>query len=158
MAHGLFRSDLCAYTRVNSLMRSAVAYADLDNGVPVVLGGLTTVNGVAERQVFATSAASASATDIYITVTPELNYESTKRIQDFYNAEGAVTTLAKLQKGDIFSLSGEQITGTPNKTSAAGLVPKAEGWTAGASTSDDFATLINVETQGNTTWYVYQVN
>lgn len=157
MAHGLFRSDLCAYTRVNSLMRSAVAYADLDNGVPVVLGNLTTVNGIAERQVFATSAAASNSTDIYVVVTPELNYESTARMQDFYNKEGNIITLAKLQKGDIFSLSGEQITGTPS-TSAAGLVPKAEGWTAGASASGDIATLINIETQGNTTWYVYQVN
>lgn len=153
----IFRSDNCAYTKVPSLIRSAKAYTKLDNGVPVVLGGLTTVNGFNEREVFETSAASASAKDIWVVTTPELMYDGTRKLGDFENEADGIMRVSKLQKADIFSITNDKITGTPNVDSAAGLVPAEGGWTAGASADNDFAKLIAIETVGATTFYVYEV-
>ena len=153
----IFRSDNCAYTKVPSLIRSAKAYAELDNGTPVVLGGLTTVNGINEREVFATSAASASAKDIWVVTTPELMYDEIKKLGDFVNETDSIMRVVKLQKADIFSITNDKITGTPNVSTAAGLKPAAAGWTAGASADGDFAKLIAIETVGTVTFYVYEV-
>lgn len=153
----IFRSDNCAYTKVPSLIRSAKAYAELENGVPVVLGGLTDVKGINEREVFATTAASASSKDIWVVTTPELMYDETKKLGDFVNDVDSIIRVSKLQKADIFSITGDKITGTPDTSKTAGLKPAAAGWTAAASADGDFAKLIAVETVGTVTFYVYEV-
>lgn len=151
----IFISDNCAYTKVPSYIRSAKAYAEIENGTPVVLGGL--IDG--EREVFTASDASASSTDIWVVTSPELMYDETpyKGLSDFVNAENSIMRVVKLVKGDIFSITGDKITGTPVVATAGGLKPKAKGWTAAASASGDFAKLIEVSVKNGKTFYAYEV-
>lgn len=151
----IFRADNCAYTKVPTLIRSAKAYAALDNGVPVTLTGL----GSGEREKWTSAAAASDSEDIWIVTTPELMYEEVphKFVGDFTNAKDSTIRVCKLQKGDIFSITSDKISGTPVLASAAGLTPAAAGWTAAAAATGDFAKLIAIETFAGKTLYVYEV-
>lgn len=153
----IFRADNCAYTKVPSLIRTAKAYAALDNGVPVTLSGL--VSGEREKFTSVAVTATTAVADLWIVTTPELEYDETphKFVGDFTNAENATIRVCKLQKGDIFSITADKITNTPDLTTNLYLAPAAAGWTAGATGSYDFAKLLKVESFAGKTLYVYEV-
>ena len=54
----IFRADRCAFTKVPSLIRSAKAYEEIDNGVPVELDGLAD----GQREIFSSKAQIAQKT------------------------------------------------------------------------------------------------
>ena len=119
MAHGIFRSDSCSYTHDGALIRTAQAYGDIDNGAPILCGGLATTGTFAgEREVFTTSAATgANAADVWVVTSPEHAYTTDmKPLENFYNASGDIARISKLVKCDIFSITGEVCSGTPSAT------------------------------------------
>ena len=151
----IFRADRCAFTKVPSLIRSAKAYEEIDNGVPVELDGLAD----GQREIFSSKAVSDSSKDFWIVTTPELMYDETPRkyLEDFINKKDSTMRVCKLLKGDIFSITGDKITGTPDLKTSDGLAPAAGGWTSSASADTDFAKLIAVENVAGKTIYVYEV-
>ncbi len=99
MAHGIFRSDSCSYTHDGALIRTAQAYGDIDNGAPILCGGLATTGTFAgEREVFVTSAATgANAADVWVVTSPEHAYTTDmKPLENFYNASGDIARISKL--------------------------------------------------------------
>ena len=159
MAHGIFRSDSCSYTHDGALIRTAEVYGDIDNGAPILCGGLATQGTYAgEREVFTTSTATgAAAADVWVVTSPEHAYTADmKPLENFYNASGDIARISKLVKCDIFSITGEVCSGTPtttNKYIAAG----AAQWVASSASTKAFAQLINTEVVGGKTMYVFEV-
>lgn len=161
MAHGIFRSDSCSYTHDGALIRTAEAYDNIDNGAPILCGGLataTTSTFAGEREVFTTSAATgASAADVWVVTSPEHAYTADmKPLENFYNASGDIARISKLVKCDIFSITGEVCSGTPS-TSAKYIAAGSGKWTVSSSTTNAFAQLLNTEVVGGKTMYVFEV-
>lgn len=159
MAHGIFRSDSCSYTHDGALIRTIEAYGDIDNGAPVVLGGLATTGTFAgEREVFVSSAAtSANAADVWVVTTPEHAYDETKKpLENFFNASGDIARACKLVKADIFSITGAVCSGTPNSTNCY-IAASAGCWSVGSATTKAFGKLLNTEVVNGVTFYVYEV-
>ena len=73
MAHGIFRSDNCSYTRDGAKIRTIKTYAQIDNGAPIKLGALVTGANVkysGEAEVFSTATANgAAAADVFVVTT-----------------------------------------------------------------------------------------
>lgn len=159
MAHGIFRSDSCSYTHDGALIRTAQAYDDIDNGAPILCGGLATTGTFAgEREVFTTSAATgANAADVWVVTSPEHAYTTDmKPLENFYNASGDIARISKLVKCDIFSITGEVCSGTPSTTDK--YIAAGNGkWTASSASTKAFAQLLNTEVVGGKTMYVFEV-
>ena len=159
MAHGIFRSDSCSYTHDGALIRTAQVYGDIDNGAPILCGGLATQGAYAgEREVFTTATATgAAAADVWVVTSPEHAYTADmKPLENFYNASGDIARISKLVKCDIFSITEEVCSGTPtttNKYIAAG----AAQWVASSASTKAFAQLINTEVVSGKTMYVFEV-
>lgn len=161
MAHGIFRSDSCSYTHDGALIRTAEAYDNIDNGAPILCGGLataTTSTFAGEREVFTTSAATgASAADVWVVTSPEHAYTADmKPLENFYNASGDIARISKLVKCDIFSITGEVCSGTPSTTDKY-IAAGSGKWTVSSSTTNAFAQLLNTEVVGGKTMYVFEV-
>lgn len=160
MAHTIFRSDSCSYTHDGALLRTGIAPADIDNGMPVVVGALASTGTYAgEREVFTTSLASATSDDVWVVTTPELDYTTFAK-GDFYNKDGAIVRLSKLVKYDIFSITAGgtgNLSDTPTTTKKYLTVKAGGGWTVGSSATGAFAQLLSIENVGGETFYVYEV-
>lgn len=158
MKHTIFRSDSCSYTHDGALIRTGIAPADIDNGMPVVIGTLASTGTYAgEREVFTVTHPAAATDDVWLVTTPELDYTTFTK-GDFYNKKDAIIRLSKLVKYDIFSISaGTEPSATPSETNKY-ITPKAGGgWTVSSSGTNAFAQLINTETVGDVAYYVYTV-
>ena len=161
MAHGIFRSDSCSYTHDGALIRTGVAYGDIDNGAPIKVTTLVTNNAepfYGEREVFKTATANgADAADVWVVTSPEHAYTTDmKPLENFYNASGDIVRVSKLVKCDIFSITGEVCSGTPsttNKYIAAG----AAQWVASTASTKAFAQFLKSEVVGGKTMYVFEV-
>ena len=159
MAHGIFRSDNCTYTHDPAKIRTIVTYGDIDNGAPIVLGGLVTDNSkdfYGEREVFTTSAAtSANAADVFVVTTPELDYEK-YTLGEFTNASGAIGRAVAMEKYDIFSVTSEVLSATPNANDK--YIAAANGqWTVSNSSTKAFAEFIGSDVQDGVTFYGFSV-
>lgn len=166
MAHGIFRSDNMEGT-VNGAYLASAQYKPsgtataIDNGNFVVLGAYAT--GEREVQVATTPAANSDINALAVVATDEVDTAKTyTTLADFTNEAGAVLKCYKLHKQDIFSLSADAVyiaSGTP----AVGWVLEAQAGTKGSlvssltASSTQIATLVAIETQGTTTWYVFRV-
>ena len=159
MAHGIFRSDSCSYTHDGALIRTAQVYGDIDNGAPILCGGLATQGTYAgEREVFTTSAATAAnATDVWVVTSPEHAYDKDKKpIENFFNSSGDIARICKLVKCDIFSITEEVCSGTPSATNK--YIAAGSGvWTASSASTKAFAQYLNTEVVGGKTMYVFEV-
>lgn len=159
MAHGIFRSDSCSYTHDGALIRTAQVYGDIDNGAPILCGGLATTGTFAgEREVFVTSAATgANAEDVWVVTSPEHAYTTDmKPLENFYNVSGDIGRISKLVKADIFSITGEVCSGTPSATNK--FIAAGNGkWTASSASTKAFAQYLNTEVVGGKTMYVFEV-
>ena len=159
MAHGIFRSDSCSYTHDGALIRTAQVYGDIDNGAPVLCGGLATQGTFAgEREVFETaSATGAAAADVWVVTSPEHAYTTDmKPLENFYNASGDIARISKLVKCDIFSITGEVCSGTPSSTNKY-IAAGAAQWVASSASTKAFAQLLKSEVVGGKTLYVFEV-
>ena len=165
MAHAILRLDNVQATQDNSLMRSGLFYtvdgatktaADIDNGMPVEVGGL--VSG--ERELRELTEAGATPTVLGITSTPEVDSfggdsETNGAILNgFYNKAGKAVRVHLLQAGDIFSVSAEACGSTkPSVGNAVGIT--SGKWTGGAT---EIGKCIAIDTVQGVTLYVIEVS
>lgn len=163
MAHGIFRSDSCSYTHDGALIRTGVAYGNIDNGAPIKVTTLVASSSApfyGEREVFKTATANgANAADVWVVTSPEHTYTTDmKPLENFYNASGDIVRVSKLVKCDIFSITGAVVSGTPSASNAY-INATDGGWTATSSACADknFAKYLTTEIVGGTTMYVYEV-
>lgn len=158
MAHGIFRSDNCTYTHDPAKIRTIVTYGDIDNGAPIMLGGLVTdanAKFVGEREVFTTSAAtSANAEDVWVVTTPELDCEKYS-LPEFTNASGKIARAVAMEKYDIFSVTSEVLSAVPTATNAY-IAASNGGWAVSSSTAKAFAKLVGSDVQDGVTFYAFE--
>ena len=121
--HGVFIASRMQSQNVDALNRNAIATVDVDNGMAVVLGDLSTDSD--KSQVFkATLPTGATAKGIWIVDEPaephaydELGGEYSTGIKDprkFYIPAGKVFAVRKPQVGDIFKISASMVSGEAN--------------------------------------------
>ena len=167
MAHGIFRSDNMAGTVNGAYLASAVYEPSstptaIDNGNFVVLGAYK--DGEREVQTATTPAANTALAALAVVASDEV--DTTKEytaLGDYTNEAGKVLKCYKLHEQDIFSLSTDAVAVGSGVTPAVGYVLEAQAGTKGkvvaslTSGSTKIATLVAIETQGTTTWYVFRV-
>lgn len=121
--HGVFLASRMQSQNVDALNRNAIATVDLDNGMAVILGTLSTDTD--KSQVFnATLPTATTDKGIWIVDEPhepiskdELGGEYSVGIKDprkFYIQAGKVFAVRKPQVGDIFKISADMIDGEAN--------------------------------------------
>jgi hypothetical protein len=119
MAYGVVVLNQVQATNIDTLNRSAVYSADVENGSVMSLTGISATPGV---EVWASATpATASLTNLWMTVEPEVvtisvNGKKFKGLsndpRDFVNLSGDVFTVFKPQVGDIITLSSDAVAGT----------------------------------------------
>lgn len=121
--HGVFLASRMQSQNIDALNRNAVAENNVDNGMAVILGGLS--ESVDKSQVFtATLPTGATQLGIWIVDEPpkpvvqdDLGGEYSVGIKDprkFYIQAGQVFAVRKPQIGDIFKISADIIEGEAN--------------------------------------------
>lgn len=132
MAHNVFIKRQVAAFNVDSLNRSAIVAADIDNGTPIQLTtrvGLSLWNG----QAFT----SAHPAEVWVAAAPEVNYATKTKSEssdprDFYNVSGKAFDVIRLTENDIVEMTGEgQTTLFPATADYAYVTPN--GWTGTGS-------------------------
>lgn len=158
MAHGIFRSDNCTYTHDPAKIRTIETYGAIDNGAPITLGALASTGKFAgEREVFTTSAATgANATDVWVVTTPELDYEK-YALADFTNESGAIGRAVAMEKYDIFSVTSEVLSATPDASDKKYIAAGNGAWTVSNASTKAFATFLSSDVQDGVTFYAFQV-
>ena len=159
MAHGIFRSDSCSYTHDGAKIRTVVTYGQIDNGAPIVLGGLVSdanAKFYGEREVFTTTAATgANAEDVWVMTTPEIDYEK-YTLAEFTNESGAIGRAVAMEKYDIFSVTSEVLSAIPTVDNTKYIAAGNGQWTVSSSSSAAFAQMIGSDVQDGVTFYAYQ--
>ena len=121
--HGVFLASRMQSQNIDALNRNAVSENNVDNGMAVVLGNLSTDND--KSQVFiATFPTVATQLGVWIVDEPnktivqdELGGEYSVGIKDprkFYISAQKVFAVRKLQVGDIFKISADMVEGETN--------------------------------------------
>lgn len=142
MAYGMIFAEKMSSTTDGALLVSAQKSAAVENGQIVKIGALVSE----ELDLYVASDIAANTDEVYIVDGVEVVYseETTKGLDDFINAADTPFRARKPQKGDIFSISEDDITalaastvvvGNYVETPASGtkLVEKATSLTAGVS-------------------------
>jgi len=124
MAHGILVQNKVAAMNIDSLNRSVVAAADIDNGMVFTLATRNTSATYGQNEVWdaTTPATGAGLTQLWMAYEPEVvvtvsGSNKFKGIdndpRNFYNITGDVFTAFKPQLGDIISMTADSLgTGT----------------------------------------------
>ena len=158
MAHGIFRSDSCSYTHDGALIRTAQAYGDIDNGAPITLGALASTGKYAgEAEVFTTATANgAAAANVWVVTTPEIDYQN-YALEDFFNANGAIGRAIAMEKYDIFSVTSDVLSATPDTSDKKYIAAGDGGWTVSNANTKAFAQYLGSDVQDGVTFYAFEV-
>jgi len=160
MAHGIFRSDNCSYTRDGAKIRTIKTYAQIDNGAPIKLGALVTganVKYAGEAEVFSTATANgAAAADVFVVTTPELDYEK-YALGDYTNASGAIARAVAMEKYDIFSVTSEVLSAIPTSTETNYIAASDGTWAVSNASTKAFAKYLASDVQDGVTFYAFEV-
>lgn len=142
MAHGVLVANKMASKDVDSWVRPVYSGSALDSGNVVQLLGKSAKAGYSEVWL-GTAPTSASATDCWMVQEPELPalisgtnvYNGLGTITDWYVSASQVFTAVKLQKGDILTLTADNLdSGTPQAYAVPVLGTFKFAWAAAAST------------------------
>jgi len=154
MAHGIFRGDNVTSITDPAKIRTIQVYADIDNGAPITLGALA-ARGKAE--VFTTAtASSAAAANVWVVTTPEIDYRN-YALEDFFNANGAIGRAIAMEKYDIFSVTSEVLSATPDTSDKKYIAAGDGSWTVSNANTKAFAQYLGSDVQDGVTFYAFEV-
>ena len=159
--HGIVRLDKMSGTIDGTMLKSVKFETEIDNGNIVKLGGL--LEG--EREIYEATVPTAGTAikELALIAAPEVIADESRRygLEDYVNPAKTATRAYRFHSGDIFSVTKECLT-------VADIEAVAKGWVAvvgdstkltlQASGSDALGTVIDIETVGNNTFYVIEVN
>lgn len=120
MAHNILIQDTAAAKNIDSLNRSVIGSADIDNGNAIILASKSSTAGEGEVWV-ATQPATGSLTGLWLAYEPEVvvtvsgnsKYKGIDPdVRNFYNVSGTVFSAFKPRVGDILTMTDDGITGT----------------------------------------------
>jgi len=158
MAHGIFRGDNVTSITDPAKIRTIQVYADIDNGAPITLGALAASGKYArEAEVFTTATANgAAAANVWVVTTPEIDYTN-YALEDFFNANGAISRAIAMEKYDIFSVTSEVLSETPDTSDKKYLAAGDGVWTVSNSSSRVFAQYLGSDVQDGVRFYAFEV-
>jgi len=142
MAHGVLIANKMASKDVDAWVRPVYSGSALDNGNVVQLLAKSASTGYSEVWL-GTAPTSASATDCWMVNEPPIPYlvsgtnvyNGLGTITDFYVSASTVFTAVKLQKGDIITLTADNLdSGTAQAYAVPVLGTFKFAWAAAAST------------------------
>lgn len=112
MAYTIFRSDLMTATKdASKHVFFKIVTTAVENGNVLKIGKL--VSGERNSYTYATPSANTALTSIAILTSPELmSDERKKNLNEFINEVGVTSRAFMLEKGDVFSVTAEGLTGT----------------------------------------------
>ena len=166
MAHGVVRTDNLAGIDVGKNLRAVkyhngTAYAEIDNGMPVVLDAY--LGGDVWKAV--KPAAGDCTGKLCLIATPEIFYDRERPLNEFVNEADREARAYLLEVGDIFSVTADVLDATPVAGTKAYLEAAAGKWhvaeaasrTESSATINACAELIAIDVVGGLTFYVYHV-
>lgn len=161
MAHGIFIGDNVTSITDPAKIRTIQVYADIDNGAPITLGALVASGKYAgEAEVFTTANANgATAANVWVVTTPEIDYTN-YALGDFFNASGAIGRAIAMEKYDIFSVTSDVLSDTPDTSNKKYIVAGDGRWTvsnASEASTKAFAQYLGSDVQDGVTFYVFEV-
>lgn len=119
--HAVVRTDNLSGTKDGSKLVTVQYSADIDNGNVLAIEGLAS----GEREVY-TGSVPTVATELgslVLVAEPEVMYdERFRRLSDFYNEANAKVRAYVLEKGDVFSVTKEAITGATGVSADVGKI------------------------------------
>ena len=112
MAYGIFRSDLMTATKdASKHVFFKIVTTAVENGNVLKIGNLVT--GERNSYTYATPTATTALTSIAIISTPELmSNERKTNLNEFINEVGTTARAFMFEKGDVFSVTADALTGT----------------------------------------------
>lgn len=150
MAHCVVRTDNLSGTKDGSKLVTVVCPADIDNGNVLAISGLAT--GEREAYTGATPAVTTALGSLVLVAEPEVMYdERLRRLSDFYNLKDSKARAYVLEKGDVFSITKEGITGATAVSGDVGKLvevaaaTKLKAVSTATSGSTQVGTIIAVE-------------
>lgn len=118
--HAIVRTDNLSGTKDGSKLVTVVCPADIDNGNVLAISGLA--SGEREAYTGSTPAVTTDLGSLVLVAEPEVMYdERLRKLSDFYNLSGAKARAYVLEKGNIFSVTKEALSGA---TAVSGDVGK----------------------------------
>lgn len=156
MAYAVVRTDNLAGTTVGSLLRTAKAEVDIQNGSVIKVVELLPN----EREKYKAEAASGAAMGEYALVASvEIDYEKQyANLDAFTNKAGSLMRAYVLTHGDTFGVTADAIDGTP--AVGAGIVLPSSGykWTIAGENDTAIGTIIAIEQESGYTYYVIRIS
>lgn len=160
--HAVVRTDLMDGTDVRGQLVS-VKYMGADGATPTEIdnGNVLKVEEFidGEREVYAgvDPAADTAITDIVLIASVEVMYDERKKnLDEYVNEANKICRGYRLNHGNIFSVTAEALTGTPEKGSAVTLDAGTKLAVGGTGTA--VGKIIDVETVGRYTYYAIKVD
>lgn len=160
--HAVVRTDLMDGTDVRGQLVS-VKYMGADGATPTEIdnGNVLKVESLidGEREVYAgvTPAADTAITDIVLVASVEVMYDERKKnLDEYVNEENKICRGYRLHHGNIFSVTAEALTGTPEKGSAVTLDAGTKLAVGGSGTA--VGKIIDVEIAGRYTYYAIKID
>ena len=160
--HAVVRTDLMDGTDVRGQLVS-VKYMGADGATPTEIdnGNVLKVESLidGEREVYAgvTPAADTAITDIVLVASVEVMYDERKKnLDEYVNEENKICRGYRLHHGNIFSVTAEALTGTPEKGSAVTLDAGTKLAVGGSGTA--VCKIIDVEIAGRYTYYAIKID
>lgn len=165
MSHAIVRTDNMSATTDGSLIVSGRYYVSstataIDNGMLVEIGDYDT-NEREVRKLTAPSSATAAISTLGLVATPELIYDETRHhsMDEFYNEAGKEVRVYRFHNNDIFGVTSEAISGTPEKGKylVAGTTTQFVVAASTGSSATTIGKIVEVDVVGSDTYYVCQV-
>lgn len=160
--HAVVRTDLMDGTDVRGQLVS-VKYMGADGATPTEIdnGNVLKVESLidGEREVYAgvTPAADTAITDIVLVASVEVMYDERKKnLDEYVNEANKICRGYRLHHGNIFSVTAEALTGTPEKDSVVTLDAGTKLAVGGSGTA--VGKIIDVEIAGRYTYYAIKID
>lgn len=156
MAYAVVRTDNLAGTTVGSLLRTAKAEVDIQNGSVIKVVELLPD----EREKFkAEEAADAAMGEYALVASVEIDYENHyANLDAFTNKAGALMRAYVLTHGDTFGVTAEAIDGTPEVGAEIALPSSGYKWTVAGDGDTAIGTIIAEEQESGYDYFVIRIS
>lgn len=172
MAYGVVRLDRVSGTFDGSKLKSAKYFsgastAAIDNGNFVHINDELVANNiggtnVTQREVFKVVTPTSSDTRATVGLVASVEIDPTYPLKhmdlaNFTNAAGSVIRVYSLEPEDIFSVTGDALSGSPAKGAYVHIANGATKLAANSTATDAFGVILDVDVVGSKTYYVIKV-
>jgi len=160
MAYGVVRTDQLAGTR-NPEKLVTLRYNDGTKEAEIENGMILTLDSLVDQDIWKAVAPAANQAKgkLVLVAAPEVMADEHKHnLTEFVNEAGADVRGYVLDTGDIYGVTADALDGTPDLTTNKYIVAQAKTTPkVGSSATNAIADLIDIDTVGLLTYYVFRV-